>query len=680
MLSSVCADDNRHRHLAHKVMNLTHHGLVLVLDHHESGRWSLPPAEFVPAQDAASFCSCNRNGEMTGTAGAYCYRLRAPVRGELVDFFIVFLYSNPLVGSFKAGIKVYRGDEPTHERLRLDYQSVTSNRTEVLFGTDDSDEGYLAVSIPGSRVVFEVRETHGSPFVTPVSTPLFDTMPFLPHVCRLTGASFGSGPRKLGGSGRGASARKAKLSAGPFYPNVAPYRPGSLYHLKLAYVNLDVIPPKDRPKIDAMDAIAQLLASFNVVCVQNVHKAGITKAVAAAASRGVTAVHDRDMLVLSEYPILDHEFVPFRIIDKNVSPYAPGFLFVKILLPQGGAATFILTRLHSVVPFRARPPTNLSSPLHYEAASVRFSQFLDIMAYIRRRPTMLEDGLFLMGDLAVTPPEPPEIAPDLLMKPAPSEQEPFASLPDEPDIPPFCPCRNTSDGDGSFRTLLNLAWRSTGAQLALDLFHDASMDAPLSHFMDMVAAVAKDQPPAPDTVAGRDRVMFLAAPTELVHIGANFARRSSHLIAPPPEMLLDPPAPLPPVDTTKFHIDLTVTPPAPSDDAERAVSPAASTDSGYVEGTLLSAPASPMSPRITMPAPPPLPPRARSRSRSRVRAEDTDEPAKVLRQLEIGLERRVVDVPMVQGKRTVHVAIEFQAVGVQDHSAEYRKRMLRRLG
>ncbi|ORZ36146.1 hypothetical protein BCR44DRAFT_1083366 [Catenaria anguillulae PL171] len=134
IMSSSSSDlSSKGRSLLHKVTNKSSLPLILAADLHESGRWwTVPPATIPPAGGIATYSSCNRDGGiLTGTTGAVAYRVAH------TDFYVALFFSNPYVGAFKAGAKVYRG-LPSTAQLKTDYASndvVLVKQGTTVFGS-----------------------------------------------------------------------------------------------------------------------------------------------------------------------------------------------------------------------------------------------------------------------------------------------------------------------------------------------------------------------------------------------------------------------------------------------------------------------------------------------------------------------------------------------------------------
>ncbi|ORZ37841.1 hypothetical protein BCR44DRAFT_1026504 [Catenaria anguillulae PL171] len=260
----ICPElDTKSRHLNHKVMNLTRHPITLVLANLESGRWSSQlPKPTIHAFSSASHCTCNRNNEVTGTTGSYVYRLALPTQSRPQSqhphpeavFYIACFFSNPLMGAFKAAIKVY-GHEPSLTLLLADYSLISTSRTDVTFGTDNVNL-FTAVSVPGSQVVFEIREQNH----------VGAGAPLLPPPCRWAGISFpGDEPWPAHFVFRGVLAAAQQPHIRRAVPSVGPRRLSAQYHLSVATINFEQLPRG----VDIADAVSQMLATVNVVVLVN---------------------------------------------------------------------------------------------------------------------------------------------------------------------------------------------------------------------------------------------------------------------------------------------------------------------------------------------------------------------------------------------------------------------------
>ncbi|KAI9183356.1 hypothetical protein H9P43_004273 [Blastocladiella emersonii ATCC 22665] len=506
MVTLCIEGSSKSRHLQHKVMNLTHHELVLVADHCETGRWSLLPQPVVAPLASSSHCTCNRNGEVTGTTGSYVYRLdllhtEEPSSGSDRSggeyapkvFYIAFFYSNPLVGSFKAGVRVYR-EVPDRAQLVADYELIHSSRTEVMFGHDNLSL-FTAVSIPGARTVFEVREAS-----TPAALAWHKEHRHA-SPCRWAGFAF------AGAVPWPAHFVFRRLPSA--LPCVGPRKEHVDYHLRLASINLEDLQQGDRSNLDPMAAISQLLATFNVVCVQGIHDPRLAIALRAAESRGVTVLQFEDLAVLCEFPIVEHYAVPFRTVETTLVKHAKGLLFFRVLLPQGGAASFILTRLQSssrpgsLNARRGSRGSALTNTAHQmEMAATRTSQTLELCHFLRTHRALLDEGVFLLGDLVVRPPETPY---------PPRGKVAHAATGTSVDADHLCGCQCETDCE--YRVQLELLWRASGAGVAVDLFRDANMDLPVSQFLNLVLNAAEEIPEALATAGpSRNRIVYLASP------------------------------------------------------------------------------------------------------------------------------------------------------------------------
>ncbi|KAI9218903.1 hypothetical protein BC828DRAFT_387400 [Blastocladiella britannica] len=541
------------RHLDHKVVNLTRSHLVLVLDRHESGRWSRLPAPAVRPLSSVSHCTCNRNNEVTGTTGAYVYRLSVPsalssppfgLEDEVdnqdvsrqtqtpFSYYIAFFYGNPLVGSFKAGVKAYDA-EPTPQQLLVDYGAVSAYRTEVLFGAG-VHALFTAVAIPGSTVVFEVRESSHLHRSLPSNNPL------APPPCRWHGISFTGdddcawparflfrgmrhnrwptvGPRRVIGAN----------------PLVAEVREVQQRELRVTAVNLDEVPRG----ADVAAAVMSLMVEFNVVCMLNAQDGRMERAIEQMHDRGVAVIRrmscfyfiifrralltcwlclDGDLAIMCEFPVMEELVIPFRVCETTLVHHATGFIFIRLLLPHGGSCSLILFRLQSSTRPMAHTRrlslgSSVASASHgTEMAATRLSQALDIASFIRARGLAHKGGVLLVGDVGVRPP--PPLGPEFTRA--------NAGAPTGNDWAgrhASCACMCCSC---EYATLRDTLWQASSASTAVDLFRDARMDVMASRFMELVSVTSDPWKADPTVLADlqqgqRTRWMWLSSPGDL---------------------------------------------------------------------------------------------------------------------------------------------------------------------
>ncbi|KNE57250.1 hypothetical protein AMAG_02984 [Allomyces macrogynus ATCC 38327] len=151
---------------------------------------------------------------------------------------------------------------------------------------------------------------------------------------------------------------------------------------------------------------AQALDRYDVLCLQEVFDATSRDVLKQrAAERGLIHALDLPMgnsdtksstpigsglLILSHFPLLDAFPQPFYHCSGADQFSAKGFVSFRVLLPSGGALNVINLHLQASASVR--------DPPYSEGSSTRFSQLVELVAFLRARPQLLASGVILVGD------------------------------------------------------------------------------------------------------------------------------------------------------------------------------------------------------------------------------------------------------------------------------------------
>ncbi|KNE64493.1 hypothetical protein AMAG_19171 [Allomyces macrogynus ATCC 38327] len=366
----------KYRFLVHRIVNKLPVPLVLTGDMHASGRWwTTPPLDVAPHSDA-DYSSCNSDTALQvlpGTSGAVTYKV------ENTDLVVALFFSNPTIGSYKAGARVYRshvGCVPLAQ-LRTDYAvpDVLSAKDAVTIF-----DGVTVRSSPATAekpVEFTITLTQGYTIEPVVGRPSSSLA-----------------------SHRGPLAR-------------AMHDGESATTLRLLSYNMFLRPfmvanPRTFASNDYKESRTELFTRlapehYDVMCLQEVFDPALRDSIKSMAHRfdysycvdgpttslGLTS----GLLVLSKFPILESHKHLFYHGASTTDPLATkGLLAIKLQLPHGDPLTVVSVHLQGGA---NKDAARLTS----EAASTRFSQLLEVAAFLRDRPHLLQSGVVLAGDL-----------------------------------------------------------------------------------------------------------------------------------------------------------------------------------------------------------------------------------------------------------------------------------------
>ncbi|KNE65985.1 hypothetical protein AMAG_10265 [Allomyces macrogynus ATCC 38327] len=367
------------RSLLQKLINKTHLPLTLVSEYHESGRWWTTPPVVLSSHSEALFASCNRDGGiMTGTTGAFAYQLGA------TDYHVVFFFSNPYVGSFKAGCIVSRGLPPSMGRLKADY------------GSSKVVNGKKSTSSLGPVIAFAIPASGKLPAEFIVTAPE-DELPeaIVEQTVAAATDQVTAQPLAI-----------PRINEAPFSLRFLSFnlflRPYLISDSEQAHTFSAGDYKKERVDLFC----AQALDRYDVLCLQEVFDATSRDVLKQrAADRGLIHALDLPMgnsdtksstpigsglLVLSRFPLLDAFPQPFYHCSGADQFSAKGFVSFRVLLPSGGALNVINLHLQASASVR--------DPPYSEGAGTRFSQLVELVAFLRGRPQLLAAGVIIVGD------------------------------------------------------------------------------------------------------------------------------------------------------------------------------------------------------------------------------------------------------------------------------------------
>ncbi|KAI9183365.1 hypothetical protein H9P43_004282 [Blastocladiella emersonii ATCC 22665] len=373
--------EQKGRYLRHKVTNRTKLPLILAADYHESGRWwSVPPAA-IPAGAAAEYTTCNRDGGvLTGTTGAVAYRLGT------TEFYVGLFFSNPYLGGFKSGGRVYRGGAPSIAQLKADYASNDVVLTKA--GTTQFNNVFVhhrPATAKDTPVEFVIEITGDALSGVPLDSLAVDA------------------PSPLSPSARASRLATPRAIDPPYSIRLLSY---NMFLRPLMVVDAATFMSNDYKETRTDMFCAAEFEHYDVMCLQEVYDPSLRDSLKSAARRwdfhycaeGPTSgvALNSGILILSRFPILEPHVQAFHHGTGLDQLSAKGFVTCKLLMPRGGTLNLVVAHLQANGPSGA-----INAPLTSEWAATRYSQLLELAGTLRNRSHLVDAGLLLVGDLNV---------------------------------------------------------------------------------------------------------------------------------------------------------------------------------------------------------------------------------------------------------------------------------------